>query len=33
MVFCQTRGGGGGVSEGGQKTKLLFWKKYFSESI
>ena len=21
--------GGGGVSEGGQKTKLLFWKKVF----
>ena len=25
MVFCQT----GGVSKGGEKTILLFWKKYF----
>ena len=31
MVFCQT--GGRGVSEGSEKTILLFWKSIFSESM
>ena len=31
VVFCQT--GGGGVSGGGEKTKLLFWNRVFFQRV